>query len=103
MGKIIKVKVKQPGKEQPTFKDFLNVLNNYAKDKYGVKVQQLNKDVYIQDIICAALYKDDIFKLWYEEYKKGNNIYRDEFDVLLYYQTIQMFVNMFGKEQDTLN
>ena len=103
MGKIIKVKVKQLNKNKITFQEFLNVLNNYAKGKYGVKVQQLNKDVYIQDIICTALYKDDIFKLWYEEYKKGNNIYKDEFDVLLYYQTIQMFVNIFGKEQDTLN
>lgn len=100
MRKVIKVRIK---KKIPTWNMFFDELSSYAKNKYGVVVQELGDSIFIRDIVSGVLYKRDIFDKWYEQYKDGINTYRYDFDVLLYYQTIQLFVNMFGKENETFS
>lgn len=90
----IKVKIKPT----ITFDKFLNLLNEYAQDKYGARIVKLNDYVYIQDAVGIAAYKDTLFKQWMFQYKLGDkNEYKNAFDVLLYLQNLQLFVNMFGK------
>lgn len=95
--KHIKIKVKPT----ITFEKFLKLINDYAEDKYAAKVYPIKEYVYVHDVLGISAYKDLLFKEWFKLYKKGyKNEYKEAFDVLLYLQNLQLFVNMFQQQKE---
>lgn len=95
--KHIKIKVKPI----ITFEKFLKLINDYAEEKYAAKVYPIKEYVYVHDVLGISAYKDLLFKEWFKLYKKGyKNEYKEAFDVLLYLQNLQLFVNMFQQQKE---
>lgn len=81
-----------------SWKEYFNKIQQYALDKYGINVELMEDgDIFIRDSISGSLYAKSFFFDWYIQYlDSGRYNFKDKFDVLLYYQTVRLFINMFG-------
>ena len=108
MKRIIRLEVRCKGcckknKKELTWDEFFDKMKDYAASKYGVVLSKSDDSVFVRDLVSGAVYKIDLFKDWFESYTKGDKKrYKEELDLLVYMQLLQMFINLFGNdEKDT--
>lgn len=108
MKRIIRLEVKckdccKKNKKELTWNEFFDKMKDYAASKYGVVLSKSDDFIFVRDLISCAAYKTNLFKDWFESYKNGDKKrYKEELDLLLYMQLLQMFMNLFGNdEKDT--
>lgn len=99
-----KIKVRLKELKKLDWSNFIKHLSEYANSKYGVSISEVDSGIIVKDIISVALYEKSEIDSWRIKYNNDNSFsFEDEFDKLLYTQTVQIFINMFPEDSVLYN
>lgn len=99
-----KIKVKLKESKKLNWSNFIKYLSEYANNKYGVSVSEVDSGVIVKDIVSIALYDKSEIDGWRIRYNNDYSFsFKDEFDKLLYTQIVQIFINMFPEDSVLYN
>lgn len=94
-----KIRVKLKELKKLDWDNFIKYLSEYANDKYGASISEVDSGIIVKDIVSIALYDKSEINNWRIRYNNDNSFsFKDEFDKLIYSQTVQMFINMFPED-----